>query len=102
MAPMPNAKRIALVVTLLTMASVGIGFFLSERPRSVRHSWVVVAAILGMLVTVSAGLWARQKNRLSLALVLLLGGNILCSGAVLLPMSDDGVSRALDGAFLLW
>lgn len=83
---------------LVIVASV-IMLFLSQHPG---HAWIKGGAVLLVLVTICAGLWAKQKNRLSLSLGFLLAGNILCSCAVLLPLSTEARPWMLDGSVFVY
>jgi hypothetical protein len=75
---------------------------LAPRAKALPHRWFEIGALVLIAVTIYVGLWARKMARLSLSLVLLLGGNVLCSGAILLPLGIELRSWILDGAFSLY
>lgn len=66
-----------------------------HRPTPFPKTGIEIAAILGILVTVAVGLWAWQKKRVSLGLVLLLIGNTLTFSAILSPLSIEHKSWIL-------
>jgi hypothetical protein len=92
----PKIRISRLVVLILASALAGMAILsLGHNPGPFPKTWIELAAVLGVLVTVSVGLWAARKNRVSLGLVLILVGNALCSGAILLPLTIEHRSWVL-------
>ena len=96
--------RVGRLVALLLAASVigGVITRLAHRPRPLPTPWIEIGASLGVVITIAVGHWAREKDRLSAGLVLLLVGNMLCFGAILLPLDIGNRSLVLTTGFSLY
>jgi hypothetical protein len=82
---------------------MGVGIlFLGHRTNPLPITWIEIAAALGVLVTIYVGLWARRKGKLSLGLVLILVGNMLCCSAVLLPFGIESKPKVLTAGASLY
>ena len=74
-----------------------------SHPGTLPIAWIKAGALLGMAVTIYVSWWAKKNNRFSVALSLLLAGNLICFSGGLTPfLSADTRSTLVDLGFAFW
>jgi hypothetical protein len=96
-----NAVRFVFLVLGSLLAGVGI-LFLGRLQRPLPITWLGGVAVAGIFSTVFVGSWAKRQNRFSWGLSLILGGNMLCFGSILVPFDVTVRSFVLTIGALLY
>jgi hypothetical protein len=95
-----NIGRLFWVVFFVIVGGMGLLYLAYYSPH-LRFSWIKTGAGVGLVVTTYVGWRAKEKDRVSMALVLLLLGNLVAFTVVLLP-TESIKSELYDVAGLIY
>lgn len=93
--PRIRTHRFYAIVAFTVLAGILL-LFLGARPGIVPGHWVKAVAGVGIVEMICVGLWARKVHRVSVALLLMLFGCVLCFCTMFLPISEDSKAILLN------
>jgi hypothetical protein len=98
--PKIRKRRLYAIVAFTILTGILL-LYLGAHPGILPRQWVKVVAGVGIVEMICVGLWARKVHHVSVALLLMLFGCVLCFSTMFLPVSEDSKTILLNTGGLL-